>query len=99
MAALLSVGAVAQGTAQTSSPSAGNRPSSSTLTAADRTLIKKATEGGQPEVALGHLAAQKASSDEIKKFGQRMVDDQQDQRSVEAAGKKQRREFAANMER
>jgi putative membrane protein len=74
VAALMSYGAVAQGRAQMSTASA-NKGQSSTLTAADRIFIKKAAEGGQAEVELGQLAGQKASSEEVKKFGQRMVDD------------------------
>ena len=45
------------------------------LDATDRTFVKKAAEGGLAEVEIGQLATQKASSDEVKKFGQRMVDD------------------------
>jgi putative membrane protein len=42
---------------------------------ADTRFMKEAAEGGMAEVALGQLAAEKASSSEVKKFGQRMVDD------------------------
>jgi putative membrane protein len=35
----------------------------------------KAAKGGMAEVELGKLAAEKASSDDVKKFGQRMADD------------------------
>ena len=49
--------------------------SSSKLDPADRMFVKKAAEGGLAEVELGQLATQKGSSDEVKKFGQRMVDD------------------------
>jgi putative membrane protein len=42
---------------------------------ADTKFMKEAAEGGMAEVALGQLAAEKASSSEVKKFGQRMVDD------------------------
>ena len=41
----------------------------------DTTFVKKAASGGLAEVELGQLAVQKASSEEVKKFGQRMVDD------------------------
>lgn len=42
---------------------------------ADTKFMKEAAEGGMGEVALGQLAAEKASSSDVKKFGQRMVDD------------------------
>lgn len=42
---------------------------------ADTKFMKEAAEGGMVEVALGQLAAEKASSSDVKKFGQRMVDD------------------------
>ncbi len=41
----------------------------------DKMFLQKATEGGIAEVKLGQLAAQKGSSDEVKTFGQKMVDD------------------------
>ena len=56
------------GTAMSSKESAG-------MSAADQTFIKKAAEGGLAEVELGKLATEKASNDQVKKFGQRMVDD------------------------
>jgi putative membrane protein len=45
------------------------------LSSTDRSFIMKAAEGGMAEVQLGQLATQNASSDDVKKFGQRMVDD------------------------
>jgi putative membrane protein len=42
---------------------------------ADRKFVKDAAQGNMAEVELGQLAAEKASSDDVKKFGQRMVDD------------------------
>ena len=42
---------------------------------ADSRFIMEAAEGGMAEVELGRLATEKASSDDVKKFGQRMVDD------------------------
>jgi putative membrane protein len=73
-AAMTITSAVAQqdkdsnGTATSSKHSAGTA-------ASDKSFVKKAAEGGLAEVELGQLATQKASSEEVKKFGQRMVDD------------------------
>ena len=47
----------------------------STITSGDRKFMEKAAQGGMAEVKLGELATQKAQSDDVKKFGQRMVDD------------------------
>src|SRR5712671_1113768 len=45
------------------------------FSATDSTFMKKAADGGMAEVELGQLAVQKASSSDVKAFGQRMVDD------------------------
>jgi putative membrane protein len=42
---------------------------------ADVDFLVDAAKGGLAEVELGQLAADKAASDEVKKFGQRMVSD------------------------
>jgi putative membrane protein len=47
----------------------------STVSSSDRKFMEKAAEGGMAEVQLGKLATQKAESDQVKQFGQRMVDD------------------------
>ena len=49
--------------------------SGSNLSASDKKFVRDAAQGGMAEVELGQLAAEKASSDDVKKFGQRMVDD------------------------
>ena len=46
-----------------------------TTSASDKMFLHKASEGGYAEVQLGQLAASKGNSDEVKKFGQKMVDD------------------------
>jgi putative membrane protein len=41
----------------------------------DKDFVHKALQGGMAEVQLGQLAAQKASSPDVKQFGQKMVTD------------------------
>lgn len=41
----------------------------------DQSFVVQASNGGMLEVKLGQLAVEKGSSDEVKQFGQRMVDD------------------------
>lgn len=41
----------------------------------DRSFLEKAAVGGRAEVELGQLAQQKAQSEEVKQFAQRMVTD------------------------
>jgi putative membrane protein len=50
-------------------------PANIKLQRSDRNFIVKAAKGGQEEVELGRLAQAKASSDAVKQFGQRMVED------------------------
>ena len=48
---------------------------SSSLSAKDKTFMKKAARGGMMEVAMGRLAEQNGQSDDVKSFGKRMVTD------------------------
>lgn len=41
----------------------------------DKKFVKETALGGMAEVEMGKLATQKASSEAVKQFGQRMVDD------------------------
>ena len=50
-------------------------PDTAQLRSDDRKFVKDAAVGGMAEVELGKLAAQKASSEAVKQFGQKMVDD------------------------
>ena len=77
--AFLSLSAAAQYNSPSSSSSAeANQASgqnSSKLTHSEREFVRKAAEGGEAEVQLGNLAQEKASSNDVKQFGQRMVTD------------------------
>lgn len=53
----------------------GTRQTAGAVAANDKKFMREAAEGGLAEVELGKLAKEKASSSEVKKFGQRMVDD------------------------
>jgi putative membrane protein len=48
---------------------------SSSAAAADAKFLKEAADGGMAEVELGQLAAHKASSADVKQFGQRIIAD------------------------
>jgi putative membrane protein len=62
-------------TSATQSGAASDSSATGTIAAADKTFVMKAAEGGLAEVQLGQLAADKASSDDVKQFGKMMVDD------------------------
>ena len=47
----------------------------SSVSAKDKTFMKKAAKGGMMEVAMGKMAEEKAQSDDVKSFGKRMVTD------------------------
>jgi putative membrane protein len=49
--------------------------SSASTSAADTKFAKEAAQGGMMEVELGKVAVKNASSEKVKQFGQRMVDD------------------------
>jgi putative membrane protein len=53
----------------------GATRSMSNLNQADQKFMLEAAMGGMMEVELGKVAVQKGSSEAIKKFGQRMIDD------------------------
>jgi putative membrane protein len=59
--------------AQTNKPSAAT--GTATTSTADKKFVRAAAQGGMAEVELGKLATEKGSSEDVKKFGQRMVDD------------------------
>jgi putative membrane protein len=61
------------GAAQEAGAPTMSSPASST--SADAKFLKEAADGGMAEVELGQLASEKASSSDVKQFGQRMVED------------------------
>jgi putative membrane protein len=56
-------------------PANTNANPAGSLSSDDREFLTKAAQGGLLEVELGRLAAQKAQNADVKRFGQRMVDD------------------------
>ena len=74
--AILIVGAFCiQGTPVRSQQEAAQNAASPASTNPDREFAKKAAAGGVAEVKLGQLAMDKATSDTVKNFGKRMMDD------------------------
>ena len=77
--ALLGLNAVAQtpgtGTAGPAAITSGDSAKAGSLSPADREFVQKAAKGGMAEVELGKLAKQKATGDQVKKFGEHMVQD------------------------
>jgi len=73
--ALLPAAGLAQTQTNEMKPSASMGASPSQVAPSDKKFVREAAQGGMAEVELGKLATEKASSDEVKKFGQRMVDD------------------------
>lgn len=69
---LVTLAAVAQ---QSNYAQTAQTGSSATLSTKDKNFIMEAAIGGIEEVELGRLATQKGSSDAVKQFGQKMVDD------------------------
>jgi putative membrane protein len=59
----------------TSMQDSGNNASEVSQVMKDKMFLRKAAEGGMAEVKFGKLAAEKASSEDVKAFGQKMVDD------------------------
>lgn len=56
-------------------PNAANAGSASQQSMVDQAFVRKALEGGASEVQLGQLAQQKSQSEDVKQFGQKMVQD------------------------
>src|SRR4051812_7632270 len=72
VALALAVPAAAQ---QPAHSPAGKSAASMQKGGGDHMFVTKAAQGGMAEVELGKLASDKASNDQVKQFGQKMVDD------------------------
>jgi putative membrane protein len=59
----------------TSMQDSGSNASVVSQTMRDKIFLRNAAEGGMAEVKFGQLAAQKSAGEEVKAFGQKMVDD------------------------
>ena len=70
---VLVIGAMSLAGVARSEPAANSEGSS--LSAKDKTFMKKAAKGGMMEVAMGEVADQNGQSDDVKSFGKRMVTD------------------------
>ena len=68
-------GAPYSNTTRNSSDSMTGGQGAGTGKSMDKMFVRKALQGGMAEVQLGQLAQQKSSNDEVKQFGQKMVDD------------------------
>jgi putative membrane protein len=53
----------------------GFSQNTTSASSSDKKFVHSALEGGNAEIQLGQLAAQKGSSEDVKQFGQKMVDD------------------------
>ena len=63
------------GQGQDSKTTATSGSGSKSLTSVDHRFVMEAAHGGMMEVELGRLALERATSDEVKQFAQRMIDD------------------------
>jgi putative membrane protein len=73
--AMCAAPAFAQTTATSGATKTKANATSSMKTTTDQKFVREAAAGGMAEVELGNLAQQKASNEEVKSFGKRMVDD------------------------
>jgi putative membrane protein len=56
-------------------PDSTSIPGDSIQDMQDKAFLRKAAEGGMAEIQLGKLATEKASAEDVKAFGRKMVDD------------------------
>ena len=65
----------ADNTATTDNSAAGQSSTSAKLSDNEKQLLQKVAEADKAEIEMGQLAQSNASSDKVKQFGQKLVDD------------------------
>jgi putative membrane protein len=76
MVPVLILPVVSRAQSDTSAPPGSSQTNSGAqASAADKHFVQAALKGGMAEVKLGQLASQKGNSDDVKQFGQKMVED------------------------
>lgn len=75
LALAATTGAGVQNTNSNNSSGGHGSGNANRLMSSDMKFANEAAMGGMAEVQLGQLAAQKGASDEVRQFGQKMVDD------------------------
>ena len=73
--ALGAVPALAQTSTTTTTTDTGTTAQAGQLAEADQTFVEKAAQDSIAEIDLGELAKERAESEEVKQFAQRMIDD------------------------
>src|SRR6267154_2234134 len=56
-------------------PAGTKKQTAKRASAADVTFVKNSTQAGMTEIQLGQIAKDKSSNDDVKNFGQKMIDD------------------------
>jgi putative membrane protein len=56
-------------------PAGTKKPTATRMSAVDSTFAKNSAQAGMTEIQLGQIAKDKSTNDDVKNFGQKMIDD------------------------